>query len=935
MNPSEMIAAHWYLTPRADAFWEWRDGGEVITWRDGATIAFRPEIIAVLARLAPRGLPWFDAVVMFFAACRAHDKISAADLERFDIRAMPASWNGQTCRWFPDLICALDALAAVPFELRDTRERKADLAEMIFEAAPPTESPATAAVIARALDDWRPELKFGLEAHRGPNLLWRLAQLAAGADRISPERLALRQKTGLELLPEPATLDVPRHESLREFLGRLDNDQELGGFARLTKNLLATLTLPRPVSDSHDLPLGGVSDITNRGALDRLLLSELAQDDLTFTTRVALGEALYLRREAPPHVPPQRRVVLIDCGLRMWGLPRVFATAAAMALAVPRQKQGETLVYRPRGAHLDLVDLVTREGLVAQLAALEPEADPAEALAVLERVAIEEGTVSEAVLITCDEVLADKAFHRALCARDFPLLYIVAVTRAGRLRLARRTPQGTKLIREIHCDLEDLLAPQPAVTPLVDPARDPLLPAILRIDPFPLRLPHPVDPSRLWGQVGPGILCLTTDRRLMFWDKRGRGARQLLETVPPGRLHWVDSMWPDTRAVIGRLQQGELFLLHVVLDLGKCCLIRLPLLHANPQGIAAHADALFVIFQAHIEVFSAGGQWLESRSMRPGMSWIRGRFFKSPDGIHALSFNGANVEFELVSWGQGMLGLFDMFGVDGPVGITAHGSIRLLHEQDGRKSTNPALSKTLVTPVVASGPSEAAKDRDALPFFPRKLMGAPFRLAGVSADGERIILSPTTGPVGNLPPSWRLDLRQGSAFRTPPCAPAIALASDLLGTISNRTLRHRFATIYVDLGCNLTLQASSGRSHCHIAFDSVRRLLVLVTKPASAAGGRHVSFAESPSPPGAGYRLSVAAWRDGSRAYLDSRGLLHLKSADPAIPELTLVLTEGTMAGWCADRGLFGPAYFTGTESGAEAADVYREVLCRFVERLS
>jgi hypothetical protein len=942
MNTNERVAAHRYLTPQADAFWEWRDGGEVITWRSGATIAFRPEVVAVLERLAPRGLPWFDAVVLFFAACRAHDNISKIVLENLDYRSTPLTGKEEPCRWFPDVLRALEAVHAVPFKLRDTRERKADLAEMVFEAAPPTELPATAAVIVRGLGEWRPDIDVDLETRRGPEHLTRLVQLAAGADRISAERLALRQKTGLEMLPEAVPVEATPHESLREFLGRLEKDEELGGFARLAKNLLATLTLPRPVSDSNDLPLGGVSDISNRGPLDRLLLSELAQDDLTFTARVALGEALYLRREAPPHVPPQRRVVLVDCGLRMWGLPRVFATAAAMALAVPRRKQAETLVYRPRGPHLDVVDLGTREGLVAQLAALEPEADPAEALPVLARVALEEGDAGEAVLITCDEVLADKTFRRALAACALPLLYVVAVTRAGRLQLTRRTPQGSKLLKEIHCELNDLLVPRPAVAPLIDSSRDPSWPTILRFDPFPLRLPHPVDPGRLWGDVDSGILCLTTDRRLMLWDKRGRGARQLLDTLPSGRLHWVDSgvaASPVRSAVIGKLQQGELYLLHAELDLGRCRVTRLPLLHVNPRGIAAHAGALYVIFNSHVEVFSSEGQWLESRSLQPEMTWVHGRFFTSPDGVYALSFNGSNAAFEHVCQaricpGSDLIGMFDMVGIDGPLGVTAHGTIGPVRAREEALLGSRTSSKSVVAPVVISGPSEPAKDSDALPFFPRKLMGAPFRREAASADSQRIVLSPFPDPREQRP-KWILDLRKGTARQMSHTTPAIMIASDLLGAIANRTLRHRFATIFVDRAGNLTLQASSGRSHCHIAYDSVRRRIVLVTQAPTESRGRYVTFVESPSPPGTGYRLSVAIWRDGSRAYLDSRGLLHLKSADATIPELTLVLQEGTVAGWCADRGLFGPDYFTGTESVAEAADVYREVLCRFLDHLS
>ena len=50
-------------------------------------------------------------------------------------------------------------------------------------------------------------------------------------------------------------------------------------------------------------------------------------------TRIALNEALYLRREVPPSFPPERRHVLIDSGLRMWGVPRVFSTAVALSLA--------------------------------------------------------------------------------------------------------------------------------------------------------------------------------------------------------------------------------------------------------------------------------------------------------------------------------------------------------------------------------------------------------------------------------------------------------------------------------------------------------------------------------------------------------------------------------------------------------------------------
>ena len=67
---------HRYLSPcNGPWFWHWDIESEdlaadVVVWTDGSTIAFRPEIRAVLESLAPDGLPPFDAVVLLLAACR-------------------------------------------------------------------------------------------------------------------------------------------------------------------------------------------------------------------------------------------------------------------------------------------------------------------------------------------------------------------------------------------------------------------------------------------------------------------------------------------------------------------------------------------------------------------------------------------------------------------------------------------------------------------------------------------------------------------------------------------------------------------------------------------------------------------------------------------------------------------------------------------------
>ena len=59
-----------------------------------------------------------------------------------------------------------------------------------------------------------------------------------------------------------------------------------------------------------------------------------------------------------------------------------------------------------------------------------------------------------------------------------------------------------------------------------------------------------------------------------------------------------------------------------------------------------------------------------------------------------------------------------------------------------------------------------------------------------------------------------------------------------------------------------------------------------------------------------GCSLRVAEWPCGSKAFFDKHGLLHLKSHDPKVPEISLVLTTDEVAGWTSDGYVCGPEFF-------------------------
>jgi hypothetical protein len=82
-----------------------------------------------------------------------------------------------------------------------------------------------------------------------------------------------------------------------------------------------------------------------------------------------------------------------------------------------------------------------------------------------------------------------------------------------------------------------------------------------------------------------------------------------------------------------------------------------------------------------------------------------------------------------------------------------------------------------------------------------------------------------------------------------------------------------------------------------------------------------------------GCLLQTAELRGGSKIFLDSRGLLHFKSARPDVPEVSIVLAEGEVAGWTSDGFVCGPSFFFEGPIKSEPIRVF-EHLMNFFKQL-
>lgn len=915
-----------YLTPPADSFWTWTDDGGAVVWVDGQPIATRAEVEAVLARLAPRGLPPFGAVVMMLAACQLGWRDSSTGkgtlaayvkslmdrrepVRPADVISPVVFMVGQRIQ---SVLRGLDAIGALPNELRENHGAKALLGEILFEQTRTLTSPEAGAVVvaelARGISGRALVHDTGALAVYDAFML-DIEALKSGLADLTEERVRARARTGLDSMVRAPELELPPAERVRRLIAELVTDRELAGLGRLAQRLVAAIHVPRRLSSPEELPLGGVSDLSNRGPLERLLVSELAHDDLTLAVRVALNEALYLRREQPPRSPPERRCILIDAGVRMWGAPRVFAAGVALALCATADRRATLEVHRARKDGVVAVNPLSREGLVSHLEALEAAPHPGAALPawvdVLSSAPAE--TLSDLVLVTHEDVTLDPAFLACLPALRGTDLYCATVDGAGSFRLQLITRQGRRLISSAKIELSEVLEPTAGQERLVAEGADAHLPLMLGLPKPPLRFPVRVTPRQAAvGPNGSGI-AVTRDGRLLAWKGDGRGAREVSAQVPAGPVLSVAFTGPSTaEAIVRNPHTGIATVIGVDLATDAVTVGQLATPLSAPLAVRRHGDAVLICTRGRVAAYDPGtGALLAQLTGLPARArWVNSRYFRTGGTWETAVWDGHDLTRRPVTGvAQDTVELFERPGKDGPWGIT----------YDGR--------------IYCSAAPEVP------PKLPANLPRNAYRVVGVSQDGSRVLLDRAND-------HWLIDVEELSARKVygSPTALLEPLLTEVLRTASRYNLRKAFRG--VALGADGSLLLQGPHSFGVAILLTARGQLELVRTSTTVATGRvkptqlkGIPFTRIAGPRGTRYELSEAAFADGSRVFLDGRGLLHFKSSDRELAEVSVLLNDGPLAAWTSTGHVCGPAFHVGDSRTVEPAEVWRD-LKRIIGRL-
>ncbi len=706
--------------------------------------------------------------------------------------------------------------------------------------------------------------------------------------RLNDASVRLRMQTGLDELPSNETeTKLPPARPYSHLLNKLRDDEELGQFIQMAANAASTVALPRRPSDPDELQIGGVSDITNRGQPERLLMTELAADPDLLMARIAHGQALYLRRESPPQHRALRRRVLIENGVRMWGITRLRATAFALAVAACEERcHGPQLdVITVAGEQFWPEDLSTRDGLVAQLARLEPDAHPGDALMLLaEDWESDAEEYTEPLLIVSRNTHLDPDFRK--CLMDFPRPFLLArIDKEGLVELLQCTRSGDELFHK-----QRMVLPLKKLISAKGPAGE--LPMLLRQSPCPLRFS--TDLSIRWAALGSGpvLWTMTHNRRLMCFDSAGVGAIEIASL--PGEI-LACAATTNIMLVVAEAIANTPMKRHSLVrasrhgDLNVCALD--PIM--SDQDVKFEFDEHLLRIGRQLTIFDLQNGKVLAKEPLGDRRHIGGRFFNSSNAVWAAVYANGKIQWHKV----GETKFEPIYAVIGPQGrlMTYSNNFYFVQVFDGIDNESTRTNETSVDTNLQ--PRLILKHPDDLTVIV-EVAGAnnlPNTGASVARQHEaRLWLKLDHQKVHKLETHYATAIRE------------LDIRASKYAT--TQSVRNRMQGIaIVDGSVVLFRNASLG-----FAFDIAPGPRRIVLRRFKSTSGYSIvnfdrEFKPENSPFGHQWTLKKAALPQGE-AWLDSRGLLHLRAHDGS--ELSLVLHDNHVSGWHSDGSVFGTKYF-------------------------
>lgn len=257
-----------------------------------------------------------------------------------------------------------------------------------------------------------------------------------------------------EVIEEETTVETDK-----DFIQELVEEPKTFQVGSLIKRIWSGLKIPMRHLSPGEQPIGGVSDMTNKGDFSRMLLSEFANEDEVFMNRVANNEALYIQREIPPEENIFERIILIDTSLKNWGTPKVLAFASAIAVIKHPKAHSECKVFAV-GNEIIPISLNKVDEVVDHLNQVSPVLEVSQAL---QHFFEEEHTEKdlEVFFITHQENLENQKLQKVIHENRNQLKFLVTTSADGELNFYKHHKGTRKHVQKMMLPLKELWANPP------------------------------------------------------------------------------------------------------------------------------------------------------------------------------------------------------------------------------------------------------------------------------------------------------------------------------------------------------------------------------------------------------------------------------------------------------------------------------------------
>lgn len=541
-----------YYQTYSNYFWQWEEEGDVLAVTGGSTIGYREQVAEILIGLAENGLPPFGSILLVIIASNVTLDDSVTKAENILIKTLVKFERAKTTRdeIFLDSFAFLRILSSLPAEYK-TGKRKQILLQTLLANCHNRIKVTTSKVIAN--DFHKGFRRMGISTDpvdfNEPIMLKELRAVALLKRKFPTPEAIIGAMGDLPELEEdlalPDSISVSE-KSYEDFVEELLENPRTFEIAALIRPIWAGFKIPIFNAHPSEQPLGGVSDISNKGDFDKLLISEFANEDIIFMNRVANNEALYLHREMPPVKDDLHRTILIDVSLKSWGTPKVLSMAGYIAIARHPRANTQSRAW-VLGQTYTPVSCNGASEIIDMLQHTEASLHPGDGLAAFLKDNRHDKAL-EIFYITTPEALKHHAVQKQLAEHHAFFKYIITTEAAGVINFYRNRKNALQLLQTIRLPLERLWTKKISGNPLppvvVESAKD-YVPLLLPM-PKGIKFALPLEPDVCYYIANKCLLKHTN----IPGAKTRKGLELVLKDIPV-----------NGRFEIGRRQDGDILFL--------------------------------------------------------------------------------------------------------------------------------------------------------------------------------------------------------------------------------------------------------------------------------------------------------------------------------------------------------------------------------------